>query len=145
MEVPPGFEKEQQVMNALQGQCSLVKEQMSGNVTIHNKEDVLDNVSEGETKKLAEKDSFEEGSNPQISNEKESDSIQEEEETNILNKSIAEIQSIINNISFFPQFKGGYVNNSDITSMPVESSYEKLKTNNFKQKNSSTTQNNTKT
>jgi len=47
--------------------------------------------------------------------------VEEEDNTNILNKSIAEIQSIINNISFFPQNKGECVNNSDITSMSVDS------------------------
>lgn len=81
-------------------------------------------ASESETKKLA--DSQEEGSNSQNSNENESNSnIQDDEESNILNKSIAEIQSIINNISFFPQTKGECVNNSDITSMSVESSDHK--------------------
>jgi hypothetical protein len=57
------------------------------------------------------------------SNQEESISkVEEEDNTNILNKSIAEIQSIINNISFFPQNKKGEcVNNSDITSMSVDS------------------------
>lgn len=41
----------------------------------------------------------------------------EDEDNNILNKSIAEIQSIINNINFFPQNKGECVNNSDVRSM----------------------------
>lgn len=126
MEVTSGMSRERSAMNALQNHViqhsPSPKEQMAGNVARHYVNQLYSEVDGEETQnKTKEITNIKENIIESTINKEEINKEEEDDNSNILNKSIAEIQSIINNISFFPQNKGECVNNSDITSMSVDS------------------------
>lgn len=135
--MPPGMNRDRSAMNALQKHViqhsPSPKEQMAVNVARHYVNQLYSEVDGDQTENTLNYNDQENilnamnqemQQNTLVGDQKEGVSKDKEEEddnSNILNKSIAEIQSIINNISFFPQNKGECVNNSDITSMSVDS------------------------